>query len=899
MTIIELYINNRFCDVGRDFGVRLNRQLLNPGELNTKDAQYSYSITLPPTSNNHAIFNYANIEETANKFNREYRAELIINSVRVFVGAFRLSEVTRDKYKGNLYIPAAKSIKDIFGGLKLNENPEYRITIKDFAEYVSRYNKQAADGPQMAIFPYTLYGVLPKVSQSRNDNTFSSRTVWDDSVRMGMQDLAPSINPLLMLKHIFNAQGYKLGGTVFDDERLARLYMSYKNAPDYVQPWNYGYLGMIRVTGEWSNITNRRTGEVQYEKGVTYTDDGDKLYACDLFDCNNVKVNIEKDPGGNVVYSEVKDTNELVWARTQIMIPATGYYKIKLKTDTQLLGLPVFYIDPVTGVSFVGAMGPKSGYGYVRSALKVLRDRKTGDFGATKIDGVLYKNNLRQNNQYDTANTPKYMPTYRGADAGSIIFVDLAQNDRHIAGFQCGKRNDDDVIPNPTGADTNDNTAKITVAKPALSWDSSYTGGYSNRLGIDTPGYYKYALPDAGGDAPEWNTTNQYACNISNTPGSSIRKGYLNGSSVDEKYCYEGELNCIVWLEAGELITLTDVSDRGEMQLGLGFLGWVAKKIAFDLEITPFRTDESWLKIDESGIQITGASMDWNDPVNFDVDSINLMGFLPADMKTDDFIDNFCKAFNLRLTQIDATTFELNVKQSKTAVSNLYIDLDKFVSVRDRSNTPLGLPSLYKIGFTVDVEEEGYVTTEKDDGGGEFETGVTEEKVVEQKSVFSYNWFKSITKVEDTGNTVLPLAVISKHDVWEEKVAYPDAIKKRYTNQAIRFWYYDGLLNDLGASFTFNNKPLSIAKVSNELPGLSLLSYKNQKLTILDNFFTLLINGSSHYTEVEGYLTPNQYEDLNGSIMAMFNGDLYYVAEISGYDPTGRNKTKIKLIRKI
>ena len=120
MTIIELYINNRHCDVGRDFGVRLNRQLINPGELSIKDAQYSYSITLPPTSNNHTVFNHANIEETRDKFNREYKAELIINSVRVFMGLFRLSEITQDKYKGNLYIPTNKSIKDIFGELKLN-----------------------------------------------------------------------------------------------------------------------------------------------------------------------------------------------------------------------------------------------------------------------------------------------------------------------------------------------------------------------------------------------------------------------------------------------------------------------------------------------------------------------------------------------------------------------------------------------------------------------------------------------------------------------------------------------------------------------------------------------------------------------------------------------------------
>lgn len=911
--MIELYVNNRLCDVGRDFGVRLNRQLLNPGELNTKDAQYSYSITLPPTSNNHAIFNYANIEETKDKFNREYRAELIINSVRVFVGLFRLSEVTRDKYKGNLYIPATKSIKDIFGELKLNENPEYRIEFKDFAEYISYYNTLAATGPQMAIFPYTLYGVLPKVPVSRETDEYRPRDVWDDSVRMGMQDLAPSINPLLMLKHIFRSQGYNLVGTAFDDERLARLYMSYKNAPDYIQPWNYGYHGKIHLKGEWSNISNRRANEPQLERGVfeTYQDDGAELYACDLFDCNNTVITEKDDPGGNVLYSEVTDTDNRTWARTQIMIPATGYYKIQLSVSTQLINAPIIAApDPVTGIRFVGALGPKSGYNYMRSAVKLLRDRKKGDLGvsSSRMDGVLYKDNLPQNNQYNAENTPKYMPKYHGPGAGSIVFVDLAQNENHLAGFQCGKRNNDDVIPNPTGDYIfDDNTAKITAAKPAVSWDKSRTGDTRNRLAIDNYGYYKYALPDESeeeseeesGDTPVWTNTNRYACKVLNAPYSNTRRGYYNGVEGDENYSSEGKLNCVVWLEAGEILTLADVSDKCEMQyVVFRYRGWVAKTVTFDLNITPFRTNSDWLKLDESGTQIPDTTMDWNDPVNFDVDSINLVGFLPADMKTDDFIDNFCKAFNLQITQIDATTFELNVKQSKTAVSNLFINLDNLASVRDRSNTPLGLPSLYKLGFTVDVEEEGYVTT-GDDGGGEFETGVTEEKIVEQKSNFSFNWFKSITKQQPGGNIVMPLAVISKHEVWTGELSYPDAMKKRYPNQALRFWYPDGLLNDLGATFDFNSKPLSIVKVSNELTGLSVLSYKNQKLTILTNYFTLLINGSSHYTEVEGYLTPDQYEDLNGSIMAMFNGDLYYVAEISGYDPTGRNKTKIKLIRKI
>lgn len=1040
MTNIELYINGLLSDTGDAFGVRLNRQLLNPGELNTKDAQYSYSITLPPTANNHAIFYYANIEETKDKFNREYKAELIIKSVRVFVGNFRLSEVSRTHYKGNLYIPAQKSIKDIFGEIKLNQNPEYRIEFKDFAEYVSYYNSLARSGPQMAIFPYTLYGILPKVPLNHNANDYSARNIWDDSVRMGMADLAPSINPLLMLKHIFNAQGYKLGGTAFDDERLTRLYMSYKNDTDYVQPWNYGQHAKFRLTGAWASTYNKRTGESgrQLERGVNQND---IYYSCDIFDANNTLVNIEEDSGGNVTYKEVNDANGRTWVQCQVRIPSSGFYKVQLNASLKVYNAHAWRAtDPVTGVQHVcnNTNNANNNMFNKMYEFRLLRDWGRGDFGlsSAKLDGTFFYNNQPQNQSYATNRTwwggetvnpnfdeatdiPKHFPQVD--ENGQINFIDAAQDRNIVLGFAFGRRGGvDGGFQNPR--DTADKIAQLQAAKPALSWDTSANDNAPTRLAINSPGYWKYGrigdfdneddnpnvdidysdgthitgkiLDDNGNtrnpeegevadeniilsrfslsryftyvlevpegsnyngyafvhavgsnvprikvqfvngratfttssfgvfdpdpvltlylatsefnvdgsltisrqieagseDVIDWELTEKYYINLKNSPTNYARRSdNLNG---------QGSANAVVWFEAGELVTLASISEEGRYrQNGMhSTYGWTEHEVTYDLSIQPFRLDPDWLKVNYSGNGT--AVMDWNDPVNFDVDSINLVGFLPADVKTDDFIDNFCKAFNLRLSQIDAETFSLDVKQSKTAVSNLFINLDNLASVRDRSNQPLGLPSLYKLGFTVDVEEEGYVVS-GDDGGGEFETGVTEEKIVEQKSSFSYNWFKQITKRQSNGDVIIPLPVISKHEVWAAELSYPDAMLKRYPNQAARFWYYDGLLNDLGASFTFNSRNLSIAKVSNEIQGLSTLDYKNQKLTILDNYFTLLINGSSHYTEVEGYLTPDQYEALNGSIMAMFNGDLYYVAELSGYDPSNKNKTKIKLIRKI
>jgi len=937
MTVTELYINNRLCDTGRDFGVRLNRRLLDPGELNTKDAQYSYGIALPPTPVNHAVFGYANIEETKDKFNREYKAELVINGVRVFTGLFRLSEVTRDKYKGNLYLPAAKSIKDIFGETRLNENPGYRIIFTDFVTSVNNYNTGVYGDTPPCIFPYTLYGVLPKIP-SGTGNDYSGKDIWDDSVRMGMQDLPPSVNVLEMLRHIFdgrkrNPDGsregirkYKLAGTAFNDERLTRLYMSYKNDPDYVQPWNYGKQAQISIEGVWCSTKNMRTGisahnnGAGFEKGVYRGfNDGYTAYGCDLLNASNSKITILQDTGGNVLYKEVNDGNDpygRIWAQCQIRIPVSGFYKVRLTADLKVLNTEKWRsTDKATDVQHVckhteNADNDLTGKMY---EFRLLRDRGKGDFGLAnpKLDGTFYYGNQPQSTRFEGSpgfdgakDIPKYFPQITDAARGQQLFVDAAQDRNIVGGFAFGVRKSGSVYngkseyQNPL--DTAGLSAQVQIAKPAQSWDVSVED--VTRLAVNNPAYKKYgkidshdpddnAIPDEE-DPVVWQDSERFKIDLNNAPSNYARRSdSLNG---------RGSVNAVVWFEAGELVTLASVSEEGRYRRnGMhSVYGWTEHEITFQLSVQPFRTDADWLKVDVSGNGT--AAMNWNDPVNFDVDSINLTGFLPADMKTDDFIDNFCKAFNLQLTRADETAFELNVKQSKTVVSSLFVNLDDLTSVHDRSNTPLELPSLYKLGFTADVEEEGYAITD-DDGGGEYETGVTGGKVIEQKSNFSFNWFKNITKRQTGGNIVLPLAVISKHEPWENTVSYPDAMKKRYTDQALRFWYPDGLLNDSGAGFTFGHldRPVKIAKVSGELPGLSILNYKNRKLTILDNYFTLLINGGSHYTEVEGFLTPDRYEKLNGSVTAMFNGDIYYVAEISGYDPSGRNKTKIKLIRKI
>lgn len=1035
MDNIELYINGKLCNVGKNFGVRLGRVLIKPAELNTKDAQFSYSITLPITNTNDAIFNYASVEETKGKFNRIYYAELIVNSYRAFTGQFRISEISNEGYKGNLVIPVNKSVKDVFGESKLTENPPFLITFKDFAEYINYWNELARIEPQPCIFPFALYGVLPKVASSADGNIYSDRTLWDNTVKIVMDSIPPSINPLKVLKHIFESRGYTLVGSAFEDARLTSLYMSYKNEGDYVQPWNYGRQAFFKLSGSWSNID---WDAKDYEKNSYINDyEGSTYYTGDLFNGTRNDVTIVYDPGANVIQAETKDTNGFWWYQTQIMIPTSGFYKVRVKGNITIDSRENWRTnDPVTGTPFVGGNASNdsnaNSFYKKRYELKLLRDFGTADFGLTnaRINRRYYKDNLNQNNTWDEEHSPKYFPkeTYTASGKESeVMLVDPAENPNLVLGLCWGERHNIDDRNPARPSDRNSNFGTVLAAKTGFSWDVKVNNNKPAKVAIPSTGYRKWgrlglysdddenpnvnidysdasrikdrelkdngllggdevgstilykfplqrfntytlSLPEGSNyngkayvhnqfgeliqsktftngiatittytissiptdhyltlylkkeeefdvdgslvinriydpeDIIDWEDTNKFKIDIKNAPESYARRGWYNGRQTDNYWNGDGEVNAIVWFDSGELLTLAITSDEGRYKRhnSGGKYGWTNQKLDFELDISPYRVDEDWIKVNSSGNGT--AVMNWSDPINFQTDEIDLIKFLPNDLRTDEFIENFCKAFNLKLSQTDINAFSLDIKQANKVVSNSFVDLDERASVRDRNNQPLGLPSAYSIGFTVDTEEEGYVESQ-DDGGGVFYTGSIEDKILEQKSTFSFNWFKEIVKKEGDDSIKLLIPVISKAEAWTSELSYSEAMKKNYSNLALRFWYYDGLLNDLGATFKFgegrNSRPIKIAKVSNVLAGLSELSYKDKVHSILNNYFSILVDADSHYTVIECYLRPDEYDKLDGSYMVRFNGDFYYVAEIDGYDPLGRNTTKIKLIRKI
>lgn len=929
MVNVELIINGKLCDITNpyDLGIRLQKEILIPSEITTKDVQYSYTITLPFSKRNDEIFGYANNEEVKNKFNHLYNAELIVDSIKIFEGLFKLSSIVGN-YKGNLYKPSKLTIKEIFGDKNMNQNGSWEIPFSDFSSF-DDYNSPSTT-VQPCIFPLVLYGLLPKVSKNPNAvingemvGEYTAKDLWDEYVRLGIEDFPPSVNVLQMLRKIFENNGYTLGGTAFDDTRLSNLYVSYKNPSDYEQQWNWGNLSRIRIRGTWENVVNRYSGCRLFERNIERNEtEGGTFYTCDLLNCNRVEFISILDTGTNTIYSEMEDK----WGsdpnykkkRLTITIPQSGFYKIHLNAyiemdntiSTSGMDSGWRWTDDATGNRFTSAKQFKGDrnnrFERKRYEVQLVRDYGEGSFETANktICGWYFKPNNPQNNDFSSGSTdnyPKYFPYEYKAQ-----LVDASADDKFLCGLHWGK-NDKDY--NPKGYPAN-----YMFIKNGYSWDNQFSqkdkiySAYHNPDGSWCWGTDDDATIEIdpntgeeieGGDdnvVLAWKPSNRYAATINNIPESYIFQ--------HQDYVGRGELYHIVWLNKGEHLTLLAVSDANDLRRHTDHTKWNwgmgYQNIDFLLEIEPFRTDRSWVKINN---QSNGYSpMNWEDEVNFRKNGLDLISFLPSDVKTDEWIENFCKAFNLTLTSDEKGRYSLNVKQANKLNTTSVINLEDKTNVRFRVNEPLGLPSSFELGFKINNEEEGYVRTGID-GGGKFDTGTLDSKVLSQTSSFSYNWFKPIRKnIDGEGEKTVNLPIISNNEVWTDEMPYSEGLSKWYTSYSQRFFYYNGTLNEkVGDIILGGNKYITVADVSNtyDKDKILILDYENKQNSILTTYFTVISNNDSNYTEIECYLTADEYEKLNGNSMVKFNGDLYYISSLSGYDPTMANPTKLKLIRKV
>lgn len=882
---IELYINNRLCDIGspESLGIYLKRVFINPAELSVKDAQKSYEISLPATPTNNEIFNHTNVEEVQGKFKVYDNARLYINGILILDGKFRMSEVTHDSYKGNLGVPAPITVKDIFGETMMNQAGKWTLPFYG-VDSLTAYNTYDFDpslykdisgdyqGISPVIFPFVLYGLLPKDPVG---NSYTKKDEYDETVRFDLKDFLPSVNCVHMLKKIFKNADYTLTGSAIDDERIKNLYVSYKNPEDYELFWG---AGEMKVKGKWSNYYNRNI-ETEFVYGGQ-VHDTKKYISTNIFSSKNISGTTMTEPGVNITESEKNGIHEIFFK-----VPYSGLYKLEFDAAIQLHDETASM-----GAQFEYPSIRRTSFNQDKFEIKVVRYSPDKEkLKEERFDNTFF----RDNQKMDADEEGAIYPTQN-----NVHFVDPKQNKNYVCGFSWGQDERLTTNVNPISAIPH-NPMAISGGK---SWDALFPDGTKDRAysAVYSPGY---AIRTASGGF------------IIGGGGFDVE---LTGIPEDKKTRTtqtdnkngSGYISQIIWLEKNEYVSIISTASMTYSALG-NF--WPNHSIDFTLSLTPFMRDRNWLTVNDKGSSTN--RMRWDDSPTFAQNEIDLIKFLSTDAKINDWIDNFCKTFNLEIISTGAKSFELNIKKNKIVTSSaILIDLDKKANTELRTNESLKLPYLYELNFTVDTSEEGYYETMEDEmnpdtgiktgnkvvnsgksGNGVYYTNSNETSKITQNSSFSYCWYKEVK--DNVNKRQLLLPVITDHEVWEgDSFDYEEMQKKFYPDKNQRFWYKtnttDILIN--------KEKPAKVALVSNDHMGKQnlRLDYENKKESIMNSFFLLLINGDNNYTAVECYLSPEEYANLDRALVK-FNGDLYDIADVDGYDPTGTKKCKLKLIRRI
>ncbi len=882
MKQIELYIDRQLCDVGnaKDFNIDLKRQFINPAELSVKDAQKSYEIELPATETNNRIFKHVNIEEVSGKFTRYYDALLIVGGITILDGQFRMSEITPHSYKGNLGVPAKKTVSELFGDMTLANLKPWTTPFRG-SESISSYNKLTDQIPD-CIFPLVIYGLFNKSAEGNREEIDSNTT-------FSLTDFPPSINCMETIKRIFDAKNMEISGSAFNDERLTNLYMSYANSNEYAMPFNYGDMASVSLSGKWTNCNTQIAGgkiddwmNINEDKEDNEDIDPNDHDARILYYNKNL-FNLKSEVGNTIT---IGNNDAEMYRDNKIIVPYSGLYKIVLNANIMLDQTHSgrdWRATNSDGTTSVIVVSPQKGSGSSsnikshRFEVKLLRS-----IDGEEIDNkeLKWDNRFHWNNQSQDPSTTSGLPqSYSGVypEAGGVNFIDPAQNKNYLCGLAWGKtlrdgwradynpRDTQPVYGNPTAIKNGKTNLPFGEKHQAIAATQSNRYGY---LGGET------------GPDPVYNVSvaNAPACYAKLTEASAF-KG-------------EGQVSQVVWLNAGEELTLHTVSDEASLSHKRG---WIHHSLTFDLSVSFFKENADWIKIDAD--HNSTGNMNWNDDTDLK-GNIDLTRFLPQTAKANDWVENFCKAFNLQLTQTEETRFELNTKPQQSINTSLTIDLDRRANVNHRTNSSLQLPALYDIGFTCKDNEQGYQLSDKDTGGGKFYTDSMETSKIEQKSNFSYNWFKSTD--DSTKNKSFDFPIITEQEIWNTAESYTELRKKKYFNQPQRFWYRQQDADRfypvrIGSSNNATDTILLSEKYAGEKD--MVLNYKNEPDSILRNYFTIFADAGNHYTEVECFLLPEEYSILGHSLVR-FNGDTYYASEIDGYDPLGQNKARLKLIRK-
>ena len=297
---------------------------------------------------------------------------------------------------------------------------------------------------------------------------------------------------------------------------------------------------------------------------------------------------------------------------------------------------------------------------------------------------------------------------------------------------------------------------------------------------------------------------------------------------------------------------------------------------------------------------------------------LNLANFLSSSQNISEWVQGILNAYNLEMIQ-DGKNILINTQKMNMDDSKGVVSIDDRVNTSDIESEMIDYPKSMAVKYKIDTDEWGFEKTVpqthindddwKDYGDSGFTTiqlNDRDDSTAEEKSLpFSYTYYDYFTwynvdengKINKDDSMIMNIPIISKSTPMIESYNYDESMKSDGYGQPQRFWFRG---NDTGKyvySTSLPKEKMNLVLPTNIWNNLNL-SYKNDERSILTEYFNIVPSLESNYINVDVYLTPQEYSMIKNGAYVNVDSDLYIVCEVDGYDPTGGNKTTLKLMKK-
>lgn len=947
---ISLMVGGRSLDLdGTDsLNLRMNTVLYDPTKIVNKTGEYSFSFSLPITKTNAEIFDHADIASKPGKFNKRWNCDVYSDGHRVFSGQIRIASIEEGHYKVNLVQTKVGELTDIFGEDTMHDF-KWEVDYNGF-QTISEMNE--SDSPDV-FFPLVCYGPFIKVPYTvffNEYNQYTSKFAIDEYTRFYHSSFPPAPRLNELVRRLFERKGYSVSGEIFDDESANRIYLSTNLSDGQVPLYNFGRpsMGNMHLEFEFMNRQTFRTAvgeetfaitpiiqdlQFPYEKVQVNSNRGgysgynfDRINVYDVFNSAaeyQGYVNHGEPPTGieHCRVNVVDGQHGGMWRENCIVIPVDGAYKITIDAEVEINDTPFEYltIQPSTGeYNFLKQLEPHFGSRPIE--LQLVRNSDEVEL----IRGYCNNYTVYPHEAPRTQNAPATRGERR--DGGVVTGTRNRGNDRGSAPTRSGGASGG--IVNSTDADTraeedgfgdpsNYGLGMMPKYGQMLCYDpyvnpdficgfttmsdspSVMKNGYSWNPGVTQRNYSRYQCEGYFGvrytddyESVTWTPT-EY--NRNTYPGCPL-SGVGNVSSTKK----HGVVSCMMNLNAGDILILKVVTRNYET--ASMFEGKWREEPWYDVHVQGSIKVEPYSPIPSDSMS---EDLTWNSPSKFS-EKLNVAEFLSDSTRQADFIQNYINAFNLSFsTDGNTAVFESNKKSFSQPTDAVM--LDDRLNTSELTFSPIGYPRSMEVQYTVSDEEYGFSESvpkefiNSDDWKDHADVGsepvvLSADEDDEQSSMKlsnSYTWYGNFSLY---GKEDISIPVISKDEYMIDNYKEEESMLSDGFGLTQR-WFMLPKEKKTVKVTGHDGTEVTLRLVSNT-DGTLELSYMNRKGTLLDRYFNTLAYTSSDMMECEVWLSAEQYMMLKKGALIRVNSDVYVPCEITGYDPTGNNKAKIRAMKK-